>query len=242
MRYTLIIILLLLFSFLGNATVVIDSLPCDSVLAAKYNDTRGNGDPFWNGIRNVRAVLPGLLYRSGGNSLYNSLSPRSNDNPITFQGVLNLYEAGFDKVFYLYSTRFATFYPDSVQALLSSIGISYESVVPRSDSAAFTILRSIYASIQEPNPGRILVHCWNGWHMSGLASAFALMQFCNFRPVDALAYWERNTDNNYKGYEKLKKQILDFTPDPALVLMPSQRSKYCPCDGEVPPSELILDR
>lgn len=242
MRFCCVLVFFLVSSFMGKATVLTDSIPCDSILAAKYNDTRGNGDPFWNGIRNVRAVLPGLLYRSGGNSLYNSLSPRSNENPITFQGVLNLYEAGFDKVYYLYATRFSTFYPDSVQDLLSSIGISYESVIPKSDSAAQIILRSIYASIQEPNPGRILMHCWNGWHMSGLASAYALMQFCNFKPIDALAYWERNTDNNYKGYEKLKRQILDFTPDPSLVLLPSQRLKYCPCDGETPPSELMMER
>lgn len=209
-----------------------DTIRCDSLLSHKFTNNQGKGDAEWNGIRNIRTVLPGILYRSGGNGTYNNLVARPNDGPMTFQGVLNLYELGFDKVYYLYSNRYGTQYPSDVQALLNQIGIEYKSIVPVNDSLANILMRSIYQTIESPESGPILVHCWNGWHMSGLVSAYALRQFCNFSGEEAWAYWRKNTDGNDKGFSKVRSRILNFIPDPSLKLTERQKQEYCPCQSQ----------
>ena len=209
-----------------------DTIRCDSLLSYKYTNNAGAGDPVWNGIRNIRTVLPGILYRSGGNGTYNALLKRPNDGPMTFQGVLNLYELGFDKVFYLYSNRFSTLYPEPVQGLLNQVGIEYRSLVPSNDSIANILLKSIYQTIASPEAGPILIHCWNGWHMSGLASAYALMQFCDFSGPEAWEYWRKNTDGHDSGFSKIKTKILNFKQEPSMLLTERQKAEYCPCRNQ----------
>jgi hypothetical protein len=233
MKHPILLLITLWMSQLIHGTeqkfIIADTIRCDSFLNYKYTDNRGGGYAEWNGIRNIRTVLPGILYRSGGNGLYNKLLQRPNDGPMTFQGVLNLYEMGFDKVYYLYASRFNTQYPESVQQLLSQIGIEYKSIVPGNDSLANVLLRSVYQTIQSPEAGPVLVHCWNGWHMSGLISAYALMQFCDFTGKQAWEYWRKNTDGNDKGFDKVKNRILSFKPDPAMLLSDREKSEFCPC-------------
>ncbi|MBM3431799.1 MAG: hypothetical protein FJX92_02185 [Bacteroidetes bacterium] len=227
--YVLFILFALHKSAKAELDYRVDTVGCDSLLSFKYTDNRGRGEAEWNGIRNIRAVLPGILYRSGGNGSYNNLLPRPNDSPMTFQGLLNLYERGFDKVYYLYASRFSTQYPEPLLDLLDQVGIEYRSIVPTNDSIARLLLRSIYQTIESPEAGPILIHCWNGWHMSGLVSAYALMQFCAFSGPQAWEYWRKNTDGNDNGFGKLKSRILNFTPDPALQLSERQKTEYCPC-------------
>lgn len=57
------------------------------------------------------------------------------------------------------------------------------------------------------------MHCWNGWHASGLVSSLALRQFCDMSGKDAVAYWNQNTDgNNGSGYDSIRQRIIDFKP------------------------------
>ena len=148
---------------------------------------------------------------------------------MTIQAILNLYEMGFDKVYYLYATRFSSYYTPGVKDLLNQVGIDYQSLVPSNDSLAFILLRSVYETIQQPEAGPILMHCWNGWHMSGLASAYALMQFCDFSPTQAWDYWRKNTDGHDQGFTKVKSRILNFKPEPGLLINERQKEEYCPC-------------
>lgn len=226
---SLVLSLALCISAWGMSDEKMDTIRCDSLLSYKYSDNGGKGYPEWNGIRNIRVVLPGILYRSGGNGLYNCLLPRPNDGPMTFQAILNLYEMGFDKVYYLYASRFSTQYPEPVRNLLTEVGIEYQSLVPTNDSLANLLLQSIYQTIESPEAGPILVHCWNGWHMSGLISAYALMQFCDFTGAQAWEYWRKNTDGHDEGFHKVKSRILNYKPDPSMLLTERQKAEYCPC-------------
>lgn len=234
MRSLFILLLSLTLPVTAMATVnpISDTIPCDSLLNYKFSNNNGKGDIEWNGIRNIRAVLPGILYRSGGNGTYNNILPRPNDGPMTFQGVLDLYEMGFDKVYYLYSNRFSTLYPTSVQQLLDKVGIQYRSLVPVNDSLANVLLKSVHQTIESPEAGPVLVHCWNGWHMSGLVSAYALMQFCDFTGAEAWEYWKKNTDGHDNGFSKIKTRIMGFKPDPSMVLTEREKSEYCPCQNQ----------
>jgi hypothetical protein len=233
-KVTFLAMLSLVFSqsTMGAISQLSDTTRCDSLLSHKFTTNLGKGDPEWNGIRNIRTVLPGILYRSGGNGSYNNLVARPNDGPMTFQGILNLYELGFDKVYYLYANRFTNQYPTEIRQLLNEVGIEYNSIVPVNDSLANVLMRSIYQTIESPEAGPILVHCWNGWHMSGLVSAYALRQFCDFNGEQAWEYWRKNTDGNDKGFSKIKTRIVNFQPDPALRLTKKQQSEYCPCVAE----------
>ncbi|MFM8759065.1 MAG: LysM peptidoglycan-binding domain-containing protein, partial [Methylophilaceae bacterium] len=42
-------------------------------------------------------------------------------------------------------------------------------------------------------------------------------------------YWEINTDGVHRGYQHVKKAILEYTPIADLDFTLLQRKKYCPC-------------
>lgn len=209
-------------------TIKLD-LPCDSLTSVKFIDNRGLGEMSFTGLRNLRPVLNGVLYRSGGNNNFSPYNSRANDNPLSFQTLLNLRENGFSKAYYLYAKNFEQFYTKDMIEGLGAIGISYSSVVPKNDSIANILLSAVYQSIKDPNQGAILMHCWNGWHMSGLISALSLIQFCNFSAAEAWEYWRKGTDGNDKGYIKIKERIFKFTPSSSLVISAEEQTKICPC-------------
>jgi len=203
---------------------------CDSILLGKYVTNRGlGGEDLLLGARNFRTVLKGVLYRGGANNVFNTCQNRYNNNPMSMQSLIKLSSLGFNNVFYLYGKNFERYYPDEVQNSLSNAGIHYSSVAPHSDSLAYIILKQIHYNINHPEAGPLYLHCWNGWHMSGIMSAFALMQFCDFRNQSALQYWIKGTDGNDKGFDKIKKRILSFKKYPELDISPSQKLKICPC-------------
>ena len=217
-----------LFSFGNNDTIPTD-LPCDTSLYYKFVDNKGEGESSLQGLRNLRPVLNGVLYRSGANNKYAPFLNRSNDYPLAFQTLLNLREQGFGKAYYLYSKHFNEQYTSDKLNLLSSLGINYQSLVPTTDSLIFVLLSDIHQSILSPENGAVLVHCWNGWHMSGLVSAYALMQFCDFTPIMAWEYWKKCTDGNYAGFSKIRKRIFEFKPSKQLNIDDREKSKICPC-------------
>lgn len=220
-------------AFSVNANPIIDTInvdfPCDSALYIKIVDNRGQGEMSFMGLRNLRPVLKGVLYRSGGNNNFAPFNSRANDNPLSFQTLVNLRENGFSKAYYLYAKNFDLHYSKEMIEGLNSIGIAYSSMVPKNDSIAYILLNEVFESIKSPNQGAILMHCWNGWHMSGLISALSLMQFCNYSPTDAWEYWKTCTDGNDKGYTKIRERIFKFIPKAELSISKEEQNKICPC-------------
>jgi len=202
---------------------------CDSALLTKYIDNRGEGQDYMLGARNVRTVLKGVAYRGGGNNKFNAISSRDNNNPLALESILRLSSMGFSDIIYLYSKDFSFYYSSDLLSKLRANGVNYQSIVPGDDSLARIIISMIYQRIKNPNEGPIYLHCWNGWHMSGLISAFLLMQFCDFSNNDALVYWMKGTDGNDKGYDKIKKRISSFTKSPEFSITPNEKFRICPC-------------
>lgn len=225
--YFLIIILIIATSSRSFGLSI--AIPPDTSIYEKLNGNKGEGPSAFKGVRNLRTVLNGVLYRSGANNNYGPFVSRANDNPLSFQTLLNLRENGFRRAYYLYNSNFELTGWNNMMPLLNSVEMDYKSLVPRNDSTAKIILKDIYHSITEESPGAILVHCWNGWHMSGLVSAYALMQFCNFTSLQAWEYWKSCTDNNYVGFEKIKTRIYSFKPDETLRITDEKKLQICSC-------------
>ena len=61
----------------------------------------------------------------------------------------------------------------------------------------------------------------------GLA-ATSLMQFCGMSNADALQYWERATDGQAKGYERVRASVAAFRPDPSLEIPEAVQRSICP--------------
>ncbi len=202
---------------------------CDTILLAKYVNNKGEGDDLLMGARNLRTILKGIAYRGGANNLWSCTSNRDNNNPLPLHSLLSLRKAGFTDVVYLYNKNFNFYYPDSILGKLDELGVHYQSIPPHEDSIAYKILKLIHYKIKNPGSGPVYLHCWNGWHMSGLISAYSLMQFCNFKNQRALDYWRKGTDGVDKGYEKIKSRISHFKPYPELEISPEEKLKICPC-------------
>lgn len=201
----------------------------DTSIYTKINGNKGEGALEFKGVRNLRPVLNGVLYRSGANNNYGPVISRSNDNPLSFQTLLNLYESGFRRAYYLYSSNFDKAGWPAMTSVLNEVNMDYVSLVPKNDSLAKIILTDIFHSITGDSSGAILVHCWNGWHMSGLVSAYALIQFCDFKPDQAWEYWKACTDNNYAGFPKIKARIFAFLPDEKIKITNEKKQEICPC-------------
>lgn len=194
------------------------------------NNTGDGFEPLY-GVRNFRAVLPGLVYRGGANNFYNKNLKRPNQNPLPDAGLANLCQEGFGKAVYLYSTNYNTAPPQlncsSIRGGTSQIEYLQHSALR--PAQAQQILNLVSEVIQGRTSGPIYLHCWNGWHASGLISALILRQFCSFTPTQALSYWERNTDgNNGSTYNSIREQIRNFTSDPDLEVSPSVQAQICP--------------
>lgn len=217
----LIVFSIFLFSTSQASSKVV--LYSDTSIYSKINGNRGEGPSQFKGLRNLRPVLGGVLYRSGGNNNYAPFVSRANDSPLSFQTLLNLRESGFRRAYYLYNSKFKESGWGEILPVLHSIGMDYQSLVPKNDSTVSIILSDIYQSIKGNAQGAILVHCWNGWHMSGLISAYSLIQFCDFSVEKAWEYWKICTDGNYSGFSKVKTLITNFKPNPILQITDDEK-------------------
>lgn len=212
-----------------DTLVLRSQAPCDSILLKKFIRNRGEGQEDLHGVRNMRTVLKGVLYRGGGNNRYNPVCARDNNNPLSTQMVFSMKTFGFSEIVYLYARNFGYYFSDSLRHIFQEQGVRYESIVPHDEGVAYGLLKKIHSHIKHPASGPIYVHCWNGWHMSGLVSAYALMQFCNFSNKAALEYWKSGTDNNHVGYDKVKNRILSFKSYSDLDISAKERARICPC-------------
>lgn len=200
-------------------------------LYSKKVDNQGKGYEPLSELRNFRVVLYGILYRSGANNVYNTKNKRDNKNPLSNQGLKELCKQNFSTAFYLYKRNF-----DQAEKSVNCETkdqhpnhFQYQQLSALEPKNERTFLQTIHNAIQNPgNP--ILVHCWNGWHASGLVSALALQQFCQFSGKEGIEYWTKNTDGNgnSKSYDKIKKRISTFIPYADLKISDETRQKICP--------------
>ncbi|MEY3850995.1 MAG: hypothetical protein RJA38_1436 [Bacteroidota bacterium] len=227
---------ILLASFLligGAASAQKDMFGLDSVQTKLVNN-KGLGPDSLLGLRNMRVVLYDILYRGGSNNFYRrEAEPKTyNSHPLPSWGIDNLRKAGFGGAIYLYSKNFGTDYPEPVLDSLFDLGFNYSCQPDLNSDVVFTFFEEINTLIQAKKKEPLYIHCWNGWHQSGMLSAFTLMQFCGLTNQQALKYWEQNTDGAYKGYPHVKSEILKFKPFDEFKTDSITRARICPCMSE----------
>jgi len=197
-----------------------------STVYESITDNHGNNCQSVYGTRNMRAVLHGIVYRGGANNVYNKIEKRKNKNPMPEMGLKNLLNEGFSTAVYLYTTNFSDakkiFGPDSNGNKLRYIQNSLSN-----KKEVRELLELVYQTINDPSAGPIYLHCWNGWHQSGYASALILMQFCNFSNEDAYNYWEKCAAGDLSNYKHIKKAILDFKPYDDFIVVPDVLNMIC---------------
>lgn len=200
----------------------------------KLVNNHGDGYESLYGVRNFRAVLNGVVYRGGANNVYNKHQKRANQNPLPNEGLTHLCQEGFGTAIYLYSTNYQTAPKTTTckSVLNQAQTTNYIQESPHmSEEAGHRVLSLIYhrlLSTTDHSP--IYMHCWNGWHASGLISAYTLRQFCGYTVDQAINYWNRNTDGNNIGsaYDRLRAKIRAFKPDPAMTIDKNLQATICP--------------
>jgi hypothetical protein len=200
-------------------------------LNQKLLNNHGEGFDALYGARNFRAVIPGKVYRGGANNKFHKSNPRPNMNPLPPDGLANLCQEGFETSVYLYRDNYD---PDTAINNCRSIHeknhtMSYVQLKPTVTVEQYEILKIAYNAIRDPNSGPIYLHCWNGWHFSGLISALVLRQFCGMSGNDAVDYWDLNTDgwNDEPQFEKIRKRIRDFQPYKEFQLDKKLKKEIC---------------
>ncbi len=198
----------------------------------KATDNHGTGLEALYGTRNFRVILTGVAYRGGANNKWHRSASRDNRNPLPDDGLDNLCEEGFAHSFYLYSTNFENAPPitrcssprNESQVLL------YRQRNPTEEQDSYDMLRTVYETIKDNSRGPVYLHCWNGWHASGLIAAKILRQFCGLSADEAVRYWDRNTDghNSEQGYESIRHRIREFVPYAEFAITGSEAAEICP--------------
>lgn len=198
----------------------------------KRTNNHGEGFESLYGTRNFRTILHGIAYRGGANNKWHRENQRHNHNPLPNEGLDNLCQEGFDRSYYLYRTNFESA-PRVTQCKNMSGAdhqLDYLQVSPFNDEQTYEIFADIHDTIDNDSRGPIYLHCWNGWHASGLIAAKILRQFCGLSGEEAVDYWDRNTDghNNEPSYERIRQRIRDFQPLPEFAISSAEVSRLCP--------------
>lgn len=189
-------------------------------------DNYGNKFEELYGTRNMKPILHGIAYRGGANNYYHKSSKRKNRNPLPKDGLQNLLDEGFSKAVYLYTTNFSSAMHRCID---KSDTLNYLQISGNTDQELREILLIIKNIASNPNEGPVYLHCWNGWHQSGLVAAVILMQFCDYTNQEALRYWLDNAHGGEKGYDHIKNRISNFRPYGDISLPDEVSSKACPC-------------
>jgi len=195
----------------------------------KLINDRGDGYENLYGARNFRVVLRGILYRGGANNKYNKYGRKDNQNPLPQIGIQNLCEEGFKSAYYLYETNYSSA-PKQLECLDlkgQKNVFQYKQLTAFNEANTRPYLEIVYSAIKGQTPSPIYIHCWNGWHASGLLSTLALRQFCDYSPDKALQYWTQNTDGNSSGYTSVKNKIKNFKPYSDLAISNEEKKAIC---------------
>ena len=208
-----------------------DHYKLTDVYTKKVNNI-GDGDEDLYGVRNFRVILHGIAYRGGANNYYHKTNKRDNRNPLPNDGLQNLCEEGFSKAVYLYSTNFSTAPKQTnCRDLFSKNNqLNYVQWSPYNAADVKKVFTEIKSVLDDARKGPIYLHCWNGWHASGLISSLVLRQFCGISGEKAVQYWDKNTDGNNKdsAYEKIRQSIRDFKPMEEFKVSPEVQKVICP--------------
>ena len=171
-------------------------------------------------MRSVLPVLKGLLYRAGG---------PGGAKPLGGEQVDALCGLGFSAVDFAYSGQS----PETVscQAGGTANSLIYQTV-PYDPKHSSVFLGHIYRAIKN-NLGPVMVHCWNGWHESGLMAVYALMQFCSSKGWDAergWQYWRSTTGDNPDNpqYLGIRKMIQSFQVQANMEITAAEINDLCP--------------
>ena len=198
----------------------------------KATNNHGEGFEALYGTRNFRTILNGVAYRGGANNKYHREARRDNMNPLPVEGLVNLCQEGFERSYYLYRTNFES--APKVTRCISPSGkehrLDYRQVSPFDEVHRRQMLGDVFETIRDESRGPVYLHCWNGWHASGLISAYILRQFCGYSADDAVAYWDANTDghNTEPRYESIRRRIRQFEPYPEFAIEPDEAARICP--------------
>ena len=158
------------------------------------------------GVRNLKEVIKGTLYRAGAAGGRTGLSESA---------LTNLCIAGFSKVFYFYPDGFV---PQNLSCITKSGKTNHLSYVMTgftSNKNKATVMESISEVIKNPTLGPVLVHCWNGYHASGEIAATALVQFCDWSGNDATEYWWKNQNGAKSKTTRIKNYPKDSLLEPS---------------------------
>jgi outer membrane protein OmpA-like peptidoglycan-associated protein len=201
-------------------------------LMYKVTDNWGNGNDALYGTRNMRPILHGVAYRGGANNYYHAEAKRHNHNPLPNDGIENLCKEGFSHAIYLYRTNFesAPTCKNCESINQTENDLNYHQLDYFDDKHIYQALKLVYQSAIDSTVGPVYLHCWNGWHASGLLSALILRQFCGFSSLEASAYWDLGTDgaNNSPRYNSIRDKINNFTPYPEFILTNNLGQRICP--------------
>lgn len=201
-------------------------------LMYKVTDNWGNGFDSLYGTRNLRPILHGVAYRGGANNYFHKENKRNNHNPLPDDGIRNLCEEGFSNSVYLYRNNFETAAAkDTCSCVNGAYNVmDYSQLDYFDDQHIRTMLEMVHASIVDDKVGPVYLHCWNGWHASGLISAIILKQFCGYSSWDAVNYWDLGTDGANKSprYQKIREMIKNFEPYEDLIVTDSIGNLICP--------------
>ena len=205
-------------------------------------DNKGRGDKRFSGVRNFRVVLYDILYRGGGNNLHlkDTIPKYYLWNPMPLYSLRQLQSQGFNQATYLYSHNFEYWYPKYRLDSLKDAKFNYK-CEPKLDIYLKAFFGEVMVRANKQDTGKMIIHCWNGWHQAGMLSAFTLMQFCGYTNEQALKYWETCTDGNHKGYSKVKEKIINYTKDPFYSFNSLQKERHCPCQNDTITSKEQLE-
>jgi outer membrane protein OmpA-like peptidoglycan-associated protein len=215
-------------------------------LMYKITDNYGNGFDSLYGTRNLRPILHGIAYRGGGNNYFHKENKRNNHNPLPDDGIRNLCQEGFSASIYLYRENFETAPSnDSCDCIDGgSNDLDYYQLDYFDKEHIYEALKLVYNAATNDTVGPVYMHCWNGWHASGLFAALTLRQFCGYDKWEAINYWDLGTDgaNNSPRYQKIREMIKDFEPYEDLMITDSLGNTICPPMPKVIDSaELYVD-
>ncbi len=215
-------------------------------LLYKITDNRGDGYDSLYGTRNLRTILHGVAYRGGANNYYHKSAKRHNHNPLPNDGIRNLCNEGFSASVYLYRQNFESAPVRDTCGCVSGSWNEhkYYQFDYNDQNHIYEMLKLVHASAVNDSIGPIYLHCWNGWHASGLLSALCLRQFCGFDKWQAINYWDLGTDgaNNSPRYQVIREIIKNFEPYPDLMITDDLGNRICPPMPEnIDSTELYID-
>jgi len=176
---------------------------------------------FGPGIRFLKPVLGGVLYRGGGPGTH---------TPLSTEALKKLCESGFSNAIYVYGSGTLADVPcttrDGKTNTLHYQGITWQG------AGQSRIMKMIHDTALDPNQGPIFLHCWNGWHASGSVAANSLQQFCGKSSSQALEYWRRNEPSSSGSFPNVTDtqsgSIATFRKDPGLELSRNIGDAICP--------------